>query len=290
MKVIILILLLSFSYIETYAQKQERDVLLYNVAFGGIIAGVGSVINKPKKSDWKKIFVKGFWQGSAGGLLNYTGKKTIYLNNKHQTANYSWPSKILHSAGLSIIENAALNEPFLQNWNIDYGPVRFDFSINKAKKFKARFLPASIYSVIFASQFGNFDFKNTLLSGNIVFSKKEISSVSYSSTKLGVSYGRALFFANSSALGINKYLILSHEIIHQYQYGDYQLLNTWLKPLEKKVKSKLIRNLFTNYIYADIPYSLLSYNLASRNNRQNYFRNFYEFEAQRFSTNRFVPR
>ena len=70
--------LLLFLHLNLFAQHQEQTVFFYNVAFGGITSGIGAIINKPKEVNWKKAFLKGFWQGDIGGLLNYTGKKTLY--------------------------------------------------------------------------------------------------------------------------------------------------------------------------------------------------------------------
>ena len=151
------------------AQRQEATMFLYNTCFGGITSGIGAVINKPKDVNWKQAFIKGAWQGSIGGALNYSSKKVLYLVNKEQQVAYGLSAKVLHSAGTSIIENASLGEPFLQNWSIDYGPVRFDFSLNGVRKFNARFLPISVYSVIKASKYNRLDLKTTLLSGNIAF-------------------------------------------------------------------------------------------------------------------------
>jgi hypothetical protein len=285
--------LLLFILLKTHssiAQHQERQVFFYNVGFGGFTSGIGALINKPKGNNWKHTFVKGFWQGSVGGLLNYASKKTLYLNNKNQSNDFSWPSKILHNASTSIMENAALNEPFLQNWNIDYGLLRFDFSLNKTKKFKARLLPEAIYAIIKVSRYGKFDFKNTLQTGNIVFSSDNLLILPNGNYETGLSYGRAIVFVDNFPNNINKYQLLAHEIIHQYQYGEYQIFNTWLKPLEKKVLSKTLQTIFTKYIYVDIPYIVLPYNLEGRYAYPHYFKNFYEFEAQRFSTNKFVER
>jgi hypothetical protein len=288
MRILFVVLILSSS--SCFAQTQERQVLIYNIGFGGITSGIGALINKPKDVNWKKTFVKAFWQGSIGGFLNYSSKKTLYLNNLKQTTNFFWPAKILHSAGTSIIENAALNSPFLENWNIDYGPIRFDFSINHKKTFKVRFLPTSVYAIIAVSKYGKFDFKNTLETGNIVFSNKDIIRFANGSTEYGLSFGRAIVFVDNFPNGINKYKLLTHEIIHQFQYSEYQIINTWLKPIGNEVKSKVIRNIFENYIYTDIPYHFLTYYLAGYNKYPHYFRNFYEFEAERFSTNKYVPR
>ncbi len=176
-----------------FPQHQERTLLLYNVGLGGFSSGIGAVINKPKNENWKKTFIRGFWRGSTGGLLNYSGKKMLYLVNKKSEYGYAWPAKILHFAGLSIMENASLNEPFLQNWYIDYGIVRFDFSINRKKKFRARFLLESIPSIIFASQTGKFDVGKTLATGNLIFVNNESRYVDYNDRKdVGYSFGKTI--------------------------------------------------------------------------------------------------
>lgn len=68
------------SHLTVSAEHQERTVFVYNAAFGGITSGIGGIINRPKEVNWKKAFLKGLWQGGIGGLLNYTGKKTLYLS------------------------------------------------------------------------------------------------------------------------------------------------------------------------------------------------------------------
>ncbi len=287
-----LIYILAFTCLTNtcYSQNQERTVFIYNVGFGGLTSGIGAVINKPKGANWKKHFAKGFWQGSIGGLLNYSSKKTLYLNNLNQNKAFFWPAKILHCAGTSIMQNASLNQPFLENWYLDYGLVRVDFAIHNKDKFKVRLLPAGIYATIAASRFGKFDLENTLITGQIVFSNKEMIRYSNGNTTTGVSFGRALAFTNNKQVYPNPYRSLAHEIVHQFQYNDYQIFTTWLAPFGQKIKSKSIKTIFTKYVYPDIPFTIISYNLAGRYVNPHYFRNFYEFEAERFSTNSYVPR
>lgn len=280
----------TFFTVNCYSQNQERTVFIYNVGFGGLTSGIGAVINKPKGENWKKYFVKGFCQGSVGGLLNYSSKKTLYLNNKYQNKAFFWPAKILNSAGTAIMQNASLNQPFLENWYIDYGLVRVDFAIHNKEKFKVRLLPVGIYATIAASRFGSFDLENTLATGQIVFSKNELLRYSNGGTQIGISFGRGLVFANDSQAYPNKYKLLAHEIVHQFQYNDYQIFTTWLNPIGQKIKSKTIKTIFTKYVYPDIPFTLISYNLAGHYANPHYFRNFYEFEAERFSSNSYVPR
>lgn len=286
MKTIFFVLLFIPSFVQ--CQSQQQDLLIYNIGLGGISSGIGAVINKPKNCNWKKVFLKGLWQGSVGGVLNYSSKKTLYLINRKNELMYAWPAKILHAAGLSIMENASLNEPFLQNWNIDYGPMRFDFSINGKKKCKVRFLPATIVSVIYAANTAKFDLKKTLKTGNLIFENSENAYVTYRNGYFrGFSAGRAIAIGEKWK-GSNQ--VIAHEIVHQFQYGDFQILNTWLKPFEKKIKSKPLYKIFENYIYFDMPYFGGLYKLAGKFSYPHYYKNFFEFEAQRFSTNMFVSR
>lgn len=129
--------------------------------------------------------------------------------------------------------------------------------------------------------------KNTLETGNIVFSSKDILRSRNGGTNYGISFGRAIIFSESYT---NKNRLLVHEMIHQYQYGEYGIFNAWLKPIGLKVKSRVLKNIFSNYVYTDIPFGWASYNLAGHFKYPHYFRNFYEFEAERFATNSFVPR
>jgi hypothetical protein len=162
------LLLFSFCCQTVQAQKQERNLALYNVGFGVFTAGIGAVINKPEGTDWKKAFVNGCWQGGIGGGLNFASKKIVYQVNRQQDFFYALPSLIVHSAAVSIVENAASGGPFLRNWHVDYGLFRFDFSLNGQEKFRARLLPTAIYSLIEIGKRGRFDLNTSLLSGQLV--------------------------------------------------------------------------------------------------------------------------
>ena len=59
-KIIYAVLFLSTVCNKPYAQSgnQEAQMAVYNVALGGLTAGIGAVINKQKNTNWKKVFVK----------------------------------------------------------------------------------------------------------------------------------------------------------------------------------------------------------------------------------------
>jgi len=241
-------------------------------------------------SNWKKAFLKGFWQGDIGGLLNYAGKKTLYLITKNQKDIYAWPAKLLHAAGSSIMENAALNAPFLQNWNIDYGLLRFDFSFGIQRKFKVRLLPEAVVATILAGKYGRFDLATSLRTGEIIFKGDKVLDLPNAPITSGVTFGRAIVYVDTPQSYYTKGRILSHEIVHRYQYNEYQVFNTWLSPVAKKIKSKSLQVIFSKYVYLDIPYFFLPYYINGVHPNPHYYRNFYEFEADRFATNAYVPR
>lgn len=268
------------------AQHQERTVFLYNTLFGGFSAGIGATINKPKDVDWKTAFVKGFWQGSIGGTINYESKKTLHLIYKNQNVAFALPAKLLNAAGNSIIENAARSEPFLQNWNIDYGPVRLDFSFNGKRKFTVRFLPMSVSAILDGVKDSKLDLKTSLWSGNIVFAyHKSYFFTRRGKNYLGASTGRGFTYTATQSDSEVHYII-AHELVHEFQFKEYQVFNAWLKPFEQKVKTKTLQKLFTNYIYFDAPYFLAAYSLGGL--FPNHDKNFFEFEADRFASNSIV--
>jgi hypothetical protein len=277
------LLILVFFPAVIFSQHQERKVFIYNIGFGGLTAGVGAVINKKKDESLKKSFIRGFWQGSVGGLFNYSAKKTIYLIDKNKNFGYAVPARLLSSAGNSIIQNAALNEPFLRNWSLDYWFFRFDFSATAEKKFKIRMLPETILATAISLPKGKFDINTTLLTGIIAFKTKHPITTERGKHS-GLNYGRAFIYSDSSA----KHHVVSHEIIHEFQYREYLVFNSYLKPAVSKMKNTGLKKILTKYIYPDVPYFGLFYMLEGVHPGEKLFRNYFEFEAEKFATNKFV--
>jgi hypothetical protein len=289
MKNVIAVLLLTCFFLEAFAQKQERQLLVYNALLGGVTAGVGAAINKPKGAQLGRTMINAFWQGCLGGSINFSAKKTLYLITRDEQVAYALPARILHAAGNSIIENAAFNRPFLQSWNIDYGPVRFDFSLGKNRSFKARFLPATIFAVYLGWRDATIDVPYSLYSGTFCFrSKNELVTGLDGNLYSGYAFARSYTYAPLE--NQFKYRTIAHELVHIMQYRDYQVLNTWIAPLAGKMKNGKVKRLFDKYVYLDLPYFWLFNVLQGRHSLPDYFKNFYEFEAERFSTNTTVNR
>lgn len=268
-----------------FSQNQEVKLVSHNIIFGGLTAAVGAVINKKKDENWKRSCIRGFWQGSIGGLVQYSAKKTIHLVDKNNNLAYALPARLLSAAANSIVQNAAYNGAFLKNWNFEYGFLRFDFAAEDEKKFRIRLLPVSlIASAIAAPKADRLDVQATLLTGMMTFASKVVIN-DRNGIHDGVNYGRAFIYVDNEW----KYHIISHEIIHEYQYREYLVINACFKKEVAKIKDNHFKKFLTKYIYPDIPYFGLFYMLEGVERGPHYFRNYFEFEAERFATNRYVP-
>lgn len=265
--------------------QQERQILLQNVIFNGLTAGIGASINHHTGEKWHKAFKRGFLQGSLGGVIIYGGKKLNYLITDKESLAYGWLAKVTHATGTSISWNGANNEKFGTLWSLELGPIKADFS-TKDNAVKFRFLPASIVAYALASKSGKFNLGATLSSGSVVFSKKDVTLGNLN--RSGLAYGRAFVYAEKNQA---RYQIFAHENIHLFQYQEYQILTSWLKPIGKKIKTeKGWTNLLSKYVYPDIPYLFAAYEIAGRYPNPCYFRNWFEFESERLSTNAYVYR
>jgi hypothetical protein len=151
-------------------------------------------------------------------------------------------------------------------------------------------LPWGVYSVYQGFRYGKrLDVQKSVQTGELIFSNSEFVLVELENDEWvdGVSFGRAIVIGHEHA---GTYELMVHEIVHQYQYQEYMVFNTWLKPASKQLKSKPLKKLFSRYIYPEVPHFEWIYVLQGIHEPQNYFRNFYEFEAQRFATNKYVQR
>ena len=291
MKYVLCIVFVSLFFYETSAQKgvQKAELLAYNVLFSGITSGLGAVINSPKTKNKKRVFLTGFWQGGIGGLLKYSGKELIYQVGNQESLYFAWPARIVHSAGLSICENASYVRPFLKNWQFYLGFLRFDFSVDNSHPFRVRFLPEAPYAIFMASQYGNFNISKTIQTGSIIFQNPNsiIFTLKDQTQVAGISFGRALTVGRD--WGETDYTI-AHEIIHEFQFNEYQIFNSFLDRPAKNMFGKKTQKVFTNYVYADIPYFWPFYGILDYKSKDNFYGNIFEFEAESSALNKYVPR
>lgn len=258
-------------------------MVFYNVGFGGITSGIGAVINKKPGEHWSKNFVRGFWQGCIGGALNYSAKKTAGFISERKAYFYGIPARFLSGAGNSIIQNSAANEPFFVNWHFEYAFFRIDYYGQNEHPFRIRILPLAMVGSVVAFTKAKFDPVTTLLTGAMVFNSTDSIGTGRGSYD-GINYGRVFIYQD----GVIKYHLVTHELIHEYQLREYLVFNSFLRPVASRIKEKEFKKVFIKYIYPDIPYFGLAYAIEGVNPHPRYFRNYFEFEAEKIASGKDV--
>ena len=268
--------------------RDNADFKLFacNVGFGGITAGIGAIINKPEATPAHKAFFKGFYQGCLGGALQYGGKKMTYQIGKHENYRYGWPAKLLHNAGASIVENAALNRPFGRYWDLDLGLLRIDFAFaaQDENPVRVRFnamLLCDIVAVKVQTKSACVDWGKSFKAGALTFYTNEPLYGRNNIAVAGRAYSKSYIYTNRNK---EVHRTVAHELIHLFQYREHLVFNAWLNPLTSKAPSGL-KKLFHNYIYIEPPYHKIFYLIEGYHGVENYYKNFYEYEAEWFANN-----
>src|SRR6185503_7452109 len=71
----VLLVLALCKPITMHGQDFNVNSAVYNTLLGGLSAGVGAMITKPKEVKFYKAFARGFVAGMGGGAVMYCGKK-----------------------------------------------------------------------------------------------------------------------------------------------------------------------------------------------------------------------
>ncbi|HEX6192046.1 MAG TPA: hypothetical protein VFZ42_06765 [Chitinophagaceae bacterium] len=271
-----------------YSQNQELKVGAYNIGLGAVIGGVGSLINKEKKEKPLYALWRGVKYGALGGTGMYLGKKLSYQVNNSNSLAFAWPSKILHNAGASIVENAsAHSKNIFGKWNFSIGFVRLSVETKDRWKLQGRIMPASFATFVIGCFNERFLAKESIQYGTPVFS---FSSTSPRATStIATTLSNTVYVVDT--LNTTKFKIYAHEHIHVLQQREYVNINTWFGPLynQPSVKNNKFVSTLSKYIYPDVPYNYAVYGIMYRKGIC-YFNNFHEFEAEYFATHRDVFR
>lgn len=285
---ILIIFLFSFN---TYCQsnKQEREIFAYNILSSGLTAGIGAILNKNENESVLKTFMRGTLHGSMGGLFIYTGKKITYNINKKKEILYSWPAHLTNSVGASIVENAASNKKFWENWHINFYLTRLDYNF-KENQFKARLSTSLVYGLLNQINTGKLNISKSLRSGFIIFDRDlpyegYLDGDAIAST---ISYGVDLEVYGED----EEYRLFAHEVVHSLQYESFTFMNSYFDKLNNSLKSESkLYNQLSRFLYFDLngPYFLgVYYLLENGRNNPNYYENWFELEAEYFATNKIV--
>lgn len=229
MKKLVIILL----FITSAAKAQEVKYAVYNTVSSGLIGGVGAGLNKHKGQSFFQAFKRGFVKGCVGGAVSYSSK---YFNMK---TNLIWPSRIINSIGSSMTYNTIRNNSLFSQINIQF---YFGYITLKNKKIGYDLDLITIASSLYMFSAYRFDVKNTINSGSLVFQNNDTSGKTR-----GKAFGNCIWYKESSknVVGeLKEYKILkatiyipevvnvnttqsiiNHEIIHTFQYDNYNFYN-----------------------------------------------------------------
>lgn len=267
--------------------RQERELIAYNVGLGIVSTTIGALINKPKKQKAWDCIKNSIWQGALGGGLQYAGKKLTYQITKDENEWWGWPSKLVHSAGVSICQNGAMGYGFGKYWVLDYGPARFNFTIQKGSlDFQPQLNLLFAYDMYQGLKWGYVDWPMSLRTGAFTFvSPHSTMDLSDGRKALGMAYTRSIIYTKDNQW--RKYETIAHELVHTYQANEYRVSNTYFIPLMSKIHNKAINNFF-KYVYIEFPASYIIHGIAIDKNH--HYKSFFEYEAKFFSTNEYVDR
>jgi hypothetical protein len=257
--------------------NQQRQMLVYNAAFGAIIGGVTEVIANPRHVKPLKAFTHGFCMGAVGGAVNYAGKYVAGSVVSSGKYGYVLPARMISSFGNSIIYNTGHSKNFyFQYFNFDYGPLQVCVDVLD-RKVMPKLLPASATGIVLSvKQGGRFDLKHSLLMGVSCFTAMDTNVCSRGYTIL-------------TSITVNSHPVLktyadsarSHEFIHVMQYMEYANVSNvafgWIPAYKNKPK-------VWKYVSLDLPFHDAAYMINSAFIQGNkYGNNYFEFEARKFS-------
>jgi hypothetical protein len=272
----------SFSVNLQAQHKNDFEAGIYNISFGGLVGGIGAIINKKTNEKTGKVFIKGFYQGALGGYLIFESKRLITQLAKTKNYAYAWPSKLVNSVGVSIIENSAANRSIFDQLHLNIGFNRLEFHTKDAFSMRYRIMPFALGNAIFGFAKGKLDLDVSLKLGNLVFSVDKINSHLNSEffSVEGYTISNSIVYLKNNVL-FSKEEILSHEIIHVYQYEVFSGFNLFLnKPLNNWLGNYKWYNTYNKLFYTDFNY-LIFQGLYSLN--KNADTNFFEKEARYYT-------
>lgn len=241
------------------------------------------MINKNPGEKTGDVLLKGLWQGAVGGYMIFESKRLVREFAETGNFGYVWPSKLVNSAGTSIIENAAADRNLWERWHLNIGFNRFE--INTADNFKLsyRIMPAALVSTIYSFTDARLDPNLSLQMGTFVFKTSEIFS------DPGI-YGQSRLNSIVIQHGVKGRVALPHELLHNYQYERLSGFNMyWNKPVEKLSQEFPGINTYNKIFYTDFNALLHRslYYLANPDqihDKENYMeRNLFEREAEYYT-------
>lgn len=142
-------------------------------------------------------------------------------------------------------------------------------------------MPVSLGLTLSIAIGNKLEIKRSFQLGELIFSTNNLVDTR------GITYGNAILIGEDY---INDYDLFAHEIIHVYQYYDYNAVNsTFYKQLNHLSENSNIFNKLNDFVYLDLQGPLLrGLYLLEESSIECPFDNFFESEANLFSSRRVI--
>lgn len=146
-------------------------------------------------------------------------------------------------------------------------------------------MPAALAFTVYSAWENKFEVKRSLQAGEFIFSTPEINHFKTDISPAGIAVGTAITIKKRH---LNSLDVFAHEIIHVYQYQDFNVLNTYIKkPLQEFKEGSGFFRTMDRFFYYDlniIPFNFL-YILEDFNiePEDKYRKNYFEREADFYS-------
>ncbi|GLB53471.1 hypothetical protein NBRC110019_25120 [Neptunitalea chrysea] len=272
-----IILLTLFVTINVQSQANDFEGAAYNIGIGSVFSSIGAIINKKEDVTLGATIKKSLWQGAVGGYINFEAKRLLRKNIYNDQWYYYWAANTLNCIGSSITENAAYNRGMFEqlNWHIAF--MRLEFKLKNNLKVHPKFMLVETGSFLYNASKFNFEAKQSLKTGHMIFSADYLGHNIYALHNAG-----NILVIKSQLTDERNYV---HEIIHRYQRDNYIALNSYYTPSIKNwLKNYKWGRFLNNHTYLDfhnLIISAVSYSLSESNDE--YYDNMFEHEAGYYS-------
>lgn len=282
--VCVLVLLLAMPVSAQNYATQRSQVLFSNLLSNALIGGIGGAINKKSGEKAAKVFARNFFKGALGGLVKYAAKYQAYYLARSNGPAMAHLNRMWFFLGHSFTMNAARNLNLFESYECNLYGFELKYIPGHDKKVTARLSLATVLgAAMFASQNYRFNFYRSLEYGVLYFDMSPAQSAFT---------GFATFncIAVKEISGRTSTSVIPHEVLHTYQMYDYFGLSAFYNRFTEKYYTN--RNGYKKLS----PYLVLDYEWAfygaayGLQPKPRYFRNYFEFEAEHFSSRRYLKR
>jgi hypothetical protein len=275
-------------------RSQQNQLFAWNILSNGVMGGVGGMINRDHDEKWYMAFARNFGKGCLGGLVKYTAKNQTYYLRYSQNQFLALPNRLLYFAGHSITMNASLNKGIFDTYYCNILGVDMRWHLmnvqDDEKRFQARVSLMSVASALsVGAQHYSFDFYKSLEMGCFYF-VMDTPTLHNGVKVTGFQRFNSIAIGNSPFGGPYPNTI-PHEFVHIYQSYDFFSITNFFYPryIKPKIANTRWYGVINRFIVpdVDVAYFIAAYTLQPK---PTYYRNFFEFEAEHFSSRRYIPR